>query len=53
LEGRVTPIMRRGAPPRKWPRLEMHGESSAFAGLLSLPILESMPEFFEIIFTAQ
>jgi hypothetical protein len=28
-------------------------ESRAFAGLLSLPILESMPEFFEIIFTAQ
>jgi hypothetical protein len=28
-------------------------KSRASAGVLSLPILESMPEFFEIIFTAQ
>jgi hypothetical protein len=45
--------MRRGAPPRKWPPLKMHREIAHLQGLLSLPSFESMPEFFEIIFTAQ
>jgi hypothetical protein len=45
--------MRRRTSPGKWPDREMQVKSLEFAGLLSLPILESMRRFFEIIFTAQ
>jgi hypothetical protein len=44
--------MRRQGPSGKWPAREMQVKSPEFAGFLSLPILESMQRFFEIIFTA-
>jgi len=43
--------MRRGTPSGKWRRVEMHGEAAYLQDFLSLPNFESMPRFFEIIFT--
>jgi hypothetical protein len=53
LIGKVVPIMRRRAPPGKWLRDASGDKARITDGFLSLPILESMPRFFEIIFTGE